>query len=160
VLHDSNPGFQPFGFAGGIYDVDTKLIRFGSRDYDPETGRWTAKDPILFSGGDTNLYRYVFNDPINAIDPQGLYDLPGGNKYREDCEMLGCPPQTLCGSNICLLTDCGTGACPTCPPGFENLVIKAWCSYTCYKKNCPSGGALILIAKFGLYSKAFKFCLK
>src|SRR5207253_11269959 len=47
VLADSNPGFQPFGFAGGIYDQDTKLVRLGARDYDPETGRWTAKDPTL-----------------------------------------------------------------------------------------------------------------
>ena len=43
ILTDSNPGFQPFGFAGGIYDQHTKLVRFGARDYDAETGRWTAK---------------------------------------------------------------------------------------------------------------------
>ncbi len=71
VISDSNPGFQPFGFAGGLYDQDTKLVRFGARDYDPSTGRWTAKDPILFDGGDTNLYGYVLNDPVNGIDPLG-----------------------------------------------------------------------------------------
>ncbi|RKZ41932.1 MAG: hypothetical protein DRR00_31330, partial [Candidatus Parabeggiatoa sp. nov. 3] len=74
VTFDSNPGFQPFGFAGGIYDLDTQLTRFGARDYDAQTGRWTAKDPILFAGGDTNLYGYVLGDPINGIDPQGLQD--------------------------------------------------------------------------------------
>ena len=31
-----------------------------------------AKDPILFAGGDTNLYGYVLNDPVNFIDPDGL----------------------------------------------------------------------------------------
>jgi len=72
VTLDTNPGFQPFGFAGGLYDRDTKLVRFGARDYDPETGRWTAKDPIRFKGGDTNLYGYVLNDPLNLIDPLGL----------------------------------------------------------------------------------------
>jgi RHS repeat-associated protein len=71
-LSDTNPGFQPFGFAGGIYDNDTKLVRFGARDYDPVTGRWTAKDPIYFAGGDTNLYGYVQNNPVNFIDPSGL----------------------------------------------------------------------------------------
>ena len=72
MITDTNPGFQPFGFAGGVYDRDTKLVRFGARDYDVETGRWTAKDPILFAGGDTNLYGYVLNDPVNFIDPEGL----------------------------------------------------------------------------------------
>ncbi|MCK5178755.1 MAG: RHS repeat-associated core domain-containing protein [Candidatus Omnitrophica bacterium] len=71
ILSDTNPGFQPFGFAGGLYDQDTKLTRFGLRDYDAHTGRWTSKDPILFAAGDTNLYGYVANDPINNIDPSG-----------------------------------------------------------------------------------------
>ncbi len=72
VLSDSSPGFQPFGFAGGLYDRDTGLVRFGARDYDPEAGRWTAKDPIRFGGGQANLYAYLESDPVNGIDPQGL----------------------------------------------------------------------------------------
>jgi RHS repeat-associated protein len=72
VQLDTNPGFQPFGFAGGIYDLDTGLVRFGVRDYDPKVGRWTAKDPIDFDGGDANLYGYIWNDPINSAEPSGL----------------------------------------------------------------------------------------
>lgn len=71
VLENTNPGFQPFGFAGGLYDTDTGLVRFGARDYDPHTGRWTSKDPIRFGGGDSNLYGYVLGDPVNFIDPTG-----------------------------------------------------------------------------------------
>jgi RHS repeat-associated protein len=72
VLADSSPGFQPFGFAGGLYDRDTNLVRFGARDYDPETGRWSAKDLIGFGGGSTNLYGYVLGDPVNFVDSTGL----------------------------------------------------------------------------------------
>ncbi|MDH5546602.1 MAG: RHS repeat-associated core domain-containing protein [Gammaproteobacteria bacterium] len=72
MIQDSNPGFQPFGFAGGIYDQHTQLTRFGARDYDSQSGRWTSKDPIRFQGGDTNLYGYVFGDPINFLDSSGL----------------------------------------------------------------------------------------
>jgi len=75
VGNDTNPGFQPCGFAGGLYYQDTKLVRFGARDYDPVVGRWTAKDPIRFKGGDTNLYGYVLNDPVNLTDPSGLRGL-------------------------------------------------------------------------------------
>lgn len=74
VTTDTQPGFQPFGFAGGLYDPDTGLVRFGLRDYDAEAGRWTAKDPIGFLGGDSNLYAYVGNDPVNATDPSGLFN--------------------------------------------------------------------------------------
>jgi RHS repeat-associated protein len=78
VILDTNPGFQPFGFAGGIYDQHTKLTRFGARDYDAETGRWMAKDPILFGGGgNTNLYAYVLADPVNFTDPSGLIESLG-----------------------------------------------------------------------------------
>jgi RHS repeat-associated protein len=72
VIVDTNPGFQPFGFAGGLYDPSTELVRFGARDYDAELGRWTAKDPIRFSGGETSLYSYLGADPVNLIDPSGL----------------------------------------------------------------------------------------
>jgi RHS repeat-associated protein len=72
VLVDTNPGFQPLGFAGGLYDTETKLVRFGARDYDAEVGRWTAKDPVLFVGGQVNIYIYVANNPINLFDPSGL----------------------------------------------------------------------------------------
>lgn len=30
-----------------------------------------SKDPILFAGGDTNLYGYVLQDPVNLIDRTG-----------------------------------------------------------------------------------------
>jgi RHS repeat-associated protein len=72
VVQDTSPGFQPFGFAGGLHDRDTGLVRFGARDYDPELGRWTTKDPILLSGRDLNVFAYAGNDPVNRVDPSGL----------------------------------------------------------------------------------------
>jgi len=76
ITEDTRPGFQPFGFAGGIYDQHTQLTRFGARDYDAWTARWTSKDPIGFNGGDANVYGYVINDPVNLIDIYGLCASP------------------------------------------------------------------------------------
>jgi RHS repeat-associated protein len=85
ILEDSNPGFAvPFGFAGGLHDRDTGLVRFGYRDYDPEVGRWTAKDPIGFGGGDTDLYGYVLNDPVNYMDSVGLWKKSGHSQLTID----------------------------------------------------------------------------
>jgi RHS repeat-associated protein len=75
VLDDTNPGFQPFGFAGGLYDRDTGLVRLGARDYDPRTGRFTTRDPQGFAGGSTNLYEYAGGDPVNVEDPYGTHTL-------------------------------------------------------------------------------------
>ena len=73
---EGDPTLQPFRFAGGLYDDATGLLRFGARDYDPQVGRWTAKDPALFGGGQTNLYGYAFNDPINYADISGEVPIP------------------------------------------------------------------------------------
>ena len=73
VLNNTNESFQPFTYAGGLYDVQTGLIRFGARDYDSKIGRWTAKDPIGFYGYDVNIYQYVKNDPMTYLDNSGLY---------------------------------------------------------------------------------------
>jgi len=67
-----NNDFLDFAFAGGLYDAETGLTRFGARDYNPEIGRWTAKDPIGFGGGQSNFYEYCLNDPINTVDLEGL----------------------------------------------------------------------------------------
>ncbi|WP_245628673.1 RHS repeat domain-containing protein [Salidesulfovibrio brasiliensis] len=75
LLDDSNPYLRiPLGFAGGLSDPHTGLVRFGWRDYDPDTGRWTAKDPMGASGGDSDWYGYCLDDPVNGVDPSGLFD--------------------------------------------------------------------------------------
>jgi RHS repeat-associated protein len=74
VLLDTSPGLQPFGFAGGFYDIDTRLVRFGARDYDAEVGRWIAKDLMLLAGGSFGLYEYAAGDPINLTDVFGLQE--------------------------------------------------------------------------------------
>lgn len=63
------------GFAGGLRDPVTGLVRFGIRDYDPGTGRWTARDAAVFDSQQSNLYAYVANSPTNGIDPTGFFGI-------------------------------------------------------------------------------------
>ena len=71
VTLDTNPGFQPLGFAAGLWDADTRLVRFGARDYDPTLNRWMSRDPLGFAAGDSALYAYGFGDPVSFVDPSG-----------------------------------------------------------------------------------------
>jgi RHS repeat-associated protein len=70
VLDDSVSSLIPFGFAGGLYDAETGLVRFGARDYEPSVGRWVSKDPIRFGGG-KNLYQYASGNPVKYVDRTG-----------------------------------------------------------------------------------------
>ena len=72
TILDTGAGSQVFGFAGGVYDGQTGLVRFGARDYDAGVGRWGAKDPSRLSGGTSNFYDYSLNDPVNVRDVSGL----------------------------------------------------------------------------------------
>ena len=60
-----------YGFTGREFDPETGFYYYRGRYYDPETGRFLTKDPIGLAGGDTNLYRYVGNNPVNYTDPTG-----------------------------------------------------------------------------------------
>jgi RHS repeat-associated protein len=62
----------PLGYAGGLRDGATGLVRFGLRDYDAAAGRFVARDPSFFRGSPENLYAYVNNNPVTQKDPTGL----------------------------------------------------------------------------------------
>ncbi len=60
------------GYTGRPLDLVTGLQNNLNRWYDARTGRWISEDPIGFAAGDANLYRYVGNGPVDAVDPTGL----------------------------------------------------------------------------------------
>ena len=71
------PARLPLGFAGGLFDADTGLTRFVWRDYEADTGRFTALDPLGKKGGDNDWYGYCVDDPVNRVDVWGLWSLFG-----------------------------------------------------------------------------------
>jgi RHS repeat-associated protein len=61
---------QPFGFSTKYTDTETGLVYYGMRWYSPNVGRWLSRDKIQENGG-LNLYGFVGNHSINAIDYLG-----------------------------------------------------------------------------------------
>jgi len=148
VLEDTVSLRIPFGFAGGLYDPDTGLVRFGARDYDPNVGRWTSKDPTRFRGG-VNLYVYAWNDPVNFLDrtgrqPTGPKGTGGASGTGEGgSEGGGGIPWTPAQPWLRDPTDwCGSGANGKYVPdtdtlGSSNLQNACYAHDNCYS-NCGS----------------------
>ena len=64
-----------FRFSTKYEDVETKLLYYGYRYYNAETGRFINPDPIKELGG-LNLYVFALNGAINGDDVLGLCPLP------------------------------------------------------------------------------------
>lgn len=62
---------QPFRFSTKFTDMETGLVYYGRRYYDPKNGRFLGRDPINEEGG-LNLYSFVGNNPVNAWDYLGM----------------------------------------------------------------------------------------
>jgi RHS repeat-associated protein len=76
--------YDPFGNTTASGATSSNLLQYTGREnegnglyyyrgryYSPVLGRFISEDPLGFGGGDANLYGYVFNDPVNLVDPFG-----------------------------------------------------------------------------------------
>jgi RHS repeat-associated protein len=93
-----------FSYTGREFDADTGLYFYRSCYYDPLVGRFIREDVIGFGAGDTNLYRYVGNSPVNAIDPSGKdLQIPWKENYKwpKDCQLLDMVRNPITGRVVC-----------------------------------------------------------
>lgn len=123
ITQDTNPDFYILiGYAGGLPDPETRLVKCGARSYDPVSSRWLSRDPLLFAGSQGNLYVYVNIDPVNFRDPIGAFCL-GAEAY----EGLG-GSFSVCNKDgdwsICGGLGIGLGAGVTASGGIEDTDIK------------------------------------
>lgn len=91
---------NPNQFTGREYDKGTGLYYLRSRYYDDQIGRFLSFDPLGLTAG-VNSYAYVLNDPVNYIDPFGLY----GISIYPMANIIGIP-------SIGVIADPGIGVWP------------------------------------------------
>jgi RHS repeat-associated protein len=80
-----------YGWDGYMTDTSSKLDLVNARVYDPSTGRWMSQDPMGFNAGDSNLYRYVHNQPTVMTDPSGFQQIGEGFIWAASLK----PPQPI-----------------------------------------------------------------
>lgn len=70
-----NVGQVTEGFTGQVHDDDFGLINFKGRMYDANLKRFLSVDPHVTAPGfgqSWNPYSYVYNSPLNFVDPSGF----------------------------------------------------------------------------------------
>jgi RHS repeat-associated protein len=76
ITVETNPDVNfRFSYTGRELDAETGLYNYRSRYYDPAVGEFVSEDRIGFASGDSNLSRYVTNNPVNYVDPTGNDDM-------------------------------------------------------------------------------------
>jgi RHS repeat-associated protein len=101
-----------FLFTGAQWSWELGVYDLRNRVYSPDLGRFLQPDPLQFSGGDENLYRYVRNSPVNFTDPLGLYAI-----VRDNCDDV---------SVTLPMTFVGPGATPAVVEKFSQGIEKHW----------------------------------
>ncbi len=141
----------------GREDDGTGLYYYRARFYDSRLGRFIREDPIELSGGGPHFYAYVGNNPVNAVDPYGLYlpwHCPLCRYYGEKCvkegrECAGKSDQPK-KQSLCLLEpgyvatvggECGVPAAAQRDPNRDKLIPPEFkefdwvTNYECFEKN-------------------------
>ena len=62
----------PLGWCGQYRDAESGLTYLQARYYDPVTGQFLSRDPMVATSG--SPYDYVADNPLNGTDPTGRYE--------------------------------------------------------------------------------------
>ena len=111
---------QLIRFKGQYYDKETGLHYNQHRYYDPKLGRYLNQDPIGLDGGDSNIFNYVLNNPMNWSDPVGLDSACGvgwistkdpnpNNPSGVTCKK---DPNAVPDQKVCVTAACAAGVLP------------------------------------------------
>lgn len=75
-IANDNGWAEKIWYTGKEEELGMDINYFGARWYDPQLGRFLARDPVGFQNGNVhsfNRYTYVNNNPYKYVDPDGEF---------------------------------------------------------------------------------------
>ena len=96
---------NPYTYTAREYDPESGLYFYRARYYDAVIGRFITPDPLWFRSSGIKFYVYVNNNPVNLVDPQGLYcervlSIPKGRHRTTEKEDITKGPWVLTYANV------------------------------------------------------------
>jgi RHS repeat-associated protein len=129
ITYMLDPNFiQPYTYTGREYDPEAGSYYYRARYYNSKIGRFISEDPIGLKGG-INQFAYVGNNPVNWVDPLGLYGTKDCSYYQQACETNG-------GIYECYIAE---KACNFFPKNNETSNCIRQCLQEKHKKRQPEG---------------------
>lgn len=168
----NNPSFKnPFQYTGREND-ETGLYYYRARYYSPELQRFISEDPIGLAWG-INLYAYVGNNPVNFVDPLGLFEfaynagahlwlpgLPGAtgvnvsstwtNPYDKGPEFQGAAKEYVVGSLADIGVNAGISGLSGCKDGNKTEITIGAGKYLGFQLAFKNGKFDGITAGFGI----------
>ena len=95
---------NPFRLTARECDSETGLYYYRARYYDPTVGRFLSED-LKDSGTGINVYPYVYNDPVDLMDPSGLSACPASivGYIKQVCSVAKAASGPNCPCNIMII---------------------------------------------------------
>jgi RHS repeat-associated protein len=163
ILTESSPSSgDRFKFTGREWDSEIGQYYDRARDYAPNIGRFESEDPAGFKGQDSNLYRYVYNQPTDLIDPTGLEGIsPNRRFYMRNFGKMKPPPKPLKPTNAQCENHCRElyiEAEKECLKEFPLLPRPQWSWTTPIKPPQPAGRACCIAVNHAAYYSCLLAC--
>lgn len=112
-------GYWKYLFNEGDRLADFRMDQLGARMYEPTTGRFLQRDPLMLTGtsGRAHPYGFAWNDPITYADPSGLC-----TEGDPNCPQWTPPPEPIPGDEVTThdiyFADEGSGPCCSHQAGY------------------------------------------